>query len=82
MSGRHCKKRDRQRTLGVIIPLEDLVHVLQFLLTFLSQLLLLLLATFDPFQGIVYIAVRITEGRTLELCIEFLLVSYPTERAR
>ncbi len=69
-----------RRTFGVFV-LERLVHSLQLLLPLLRQLLFLLLTTLEPFEGIVYIPIGITESCTLELCIELPLVPYPTKSA-
>lgn len=58
--------------------MEDLVHILELLLALLGEFLLLLLATLDPFHGIV-IAICITKRRAFEGGIEFPAISHPAD---
>lgn len=65
-----------RRTFSVLV-LEDLIHVFKLFLPFPHQLFLPLLAFLDPSQGVVYVAVRITQRRTFQLRIELSPVSHP-----
>ena len=69
-----------RHTLGVIIALKDLVHVLELLLPLLCQGLLLLLTSLDPVEGLVYIVFGVTKRNTFEFCVEFSLVLSPGDR--
>ena len=70
-----------RRTLSILI-LEHLIHGLELLLPLSRQLLLLLLAPLDPLQGVVCIAVGVTERRTLKLRVELAPVPHPVQQVR